>query len=75
MVEFPTDVTSCSHYALVWYSNTWACLTWLQDYSPYSHINDPVNKYVVLDAVTFHFDKEEARKILDRVSILELIQS
>lgn len=30
-----------------------------------SHINDPVNKYAVADAIDFHFDKEKARKILD----------
>ena len=33
-----------------------------------SKINDPINKYVVLDAITFHFDKEECRKILDQVA-------
>ena len=33
-----------------------------------SKINDPINKYVVLDAITFPSDKEECRKILDQVS-------
>ncbi len=32
----------------------------------YSHINDPVGKYDVLEAIDFAFDKEKARKILDK---------
>ena len=38
---------------------------------PLSHIHDPVNKYVVLDAISFHFDKEKCRTILDKVSSLQ----
>ncbi|XP_064385564.1 proline-rich protein 2-like [Halichondria panicea] len=30
-----------------------------------NHINDPVGKYTVLEAIDFHFDKEKAQKILD----------
>ena len=35
-----------------------------------SKINDPINKYTVLDAIVHHFDKEKCRKILDKVSII-----
>ncbi|XP_064385584.1 uncharacterized protein LOC135334350 [Halichondria panicea] len=31
-----------------------------------NHINDPVGKYDVLEAIDFAFDKEKARKILDK---------
>ena len=40
---------------------------------PLSHIQDPVNKYVVLDAISFHFDKEKCRTILDKVSPLQYL--
>lgn len=38
-----------------------------------SHIYDPTNKYDVLDAIDFKFDKEKARTRLDKVNITPLI--